>query len=247
MHRGASFLKSAMCRHRSVIALAMVCAAVRADATEHDAPCAGCTLDVASAGTSVGAEPVPLVVVMHGDTDNARERAKKWRAAVERMGWALLSLECPDKLGCPDGSWYKWRHDPGWVREQVREVVARERIDVSRIYLVGWSGGATFIGKHLQEWPRMFAATVIHGGGVAPRGDDCPDQPFPAYFLVGNRNPGHGGARRLRAYFDDCGEEVKWDLLPGANHAAEDAALTTEKAEQILHWLASRRRAEAWS
>ena len=91
-------------------------------------------------------------------------------AAVERLGWALLSLECPDKLGCPDGSWYKWRHDPGWVREQVREVVAHERIDVSRIYLVGWSGGATFIGKHLQEWPRMFAATVIHGGGGHAKG-----------------------------------------------------------------------------
>jgi poly(3-hydroxybutyrate) depolymerase len=228
------------CMRRAVVAFAFFSAAVRADATEHTPPCSGCTLDVASAST----DPVPLVVVLHGDTDNGRERATKWRAAVMQRGWALLSLDCPEQLGCSDGSWYKWRHDPGWVREQVREVVARTRIDTSRIYLVGWSGGATFIGKHLDEWPRMFAATVIHGGGVPPKSSECPSRAFPAYFLVGDKNPAHGGAKRLRAYFESCGQDVRWDLLPGANHPKEDAALTTEKASEILRWLESRRRRE---
>lgn len=187
---------------------------------------------------------MPLVVVLHGDTDNGRERATKWRDAVLARGWALLSLDCPDELGCA-GSWYKWNHDPGWVREQVREVMARHRIDATRIYLVGWSGGATFIGKHLQHWPRMFAAAVIHGGGVPPSSDDCPDSSFPAYFLVGDKNPAHGGSKRLRAYFESCDQEVRWDLLPGANHHKEDAALTRHKADQILGWLANKRRHEA--
>jgi poly(3-hydroxybutyrate) depolymerase len=187
------------------------------------------------------AKPVPLVVVLHGDTDNGRERATKWRDAVLARGWALLSLDCPDELGC-DGSWYKWKHDPGWIREQVREVMARHRIDASRVYLVGWSGGATFIGKHVQQWPRMFAATVIHGGGVPPSAADCPEFPFPAYFLVGYKNPAHGGSKRLREYFESCDQEVRWDLLPGATHPKEDAALTRHKADQILGWLASKRR-----
>jgi poly(3-hydroxybutyrate) depolymerase len=226
------------CMHRAVVAFAIVCAAVRADATEHTPPCSGCTLDVASAAT----QPVPLVVVLHGNTDSGRERAAKWREAVMRRGWALLSLDCPESLGCPDQRWYQWQHDPGWVREQVREVVERTRIDTSRIYLVGWSGGATFIGKHLQEWPRMFAATVIHGGGVPPRSRECPTRAFPAYFLVGDKNPAHGAAKRLRAYLESCGQEVRWDLVPGANHPKEDAALTTEKADQILRWLETRRR-----
>lgn len=229
--------------HRAVVLFTFVCVAVRADATGRDAPCGGCTLDVSTTAT----DPVPLVVLLHGDTDSARERADKWRAAVARRGWALLSLQCPARLGCPRGSWYRWRHEPGWVREQVRDIVGREPIDTSRIYLVGWSGGATFVGKHLQAWPRTFAAAVIHGGGVAPRSKECPDRAFPAYFLVGDMNPGHGGAKRLRAYFEDCGQEIEWDLLPGANHTQEDAALTPEKAEAILHWLASRHRTAARS
>jgi poly(3-hydroxybutyrate) depolymerase len=200
------------------------------------APCRGCTLQVPIDAT----EDVPLLVVLHGDNDNARERAAKWSDAVEQRGWALLSLECPDERGCPGGSWYKWDHDPTWVHDQVREVIASHPIDPARIYLAGWSGGATFIGQHLQAWPSVFAGAVIHGGGVQPRSEECPDRPLPAYFLVGDGNPAHGGMKRLRAYFERCGQDVQWDLLPGANHDREDAALTPQKADQILTWLAER-------
>jgi poly(3-hydroxybutyrate) depolymerase len=209
---------------------------LRAEASLVESPCRRCTLDVPLDAT----DPAPLVVVLHGDNDSARERAMKWRPAIEQRGWALLSLECPRELGCPEGSWYKWDHDASWVLEQVRDVIATYPIDPSRVYLVGWSGGATFIGQHLPAWSSVFAATVIHGGGVQPRSQECPDRPFPAYFLVGDANPAHGGMKRLRAYFEDCGQEVRWDLLRGANHEREDTALTPQKANEILSWLAAR-------
>src|SRR5688572_22500649 len=72
-------------RARALLVFAIVSAAVRADATQHRAPCSGCTLDVPA-----GADPVPLVVVLHGDRDDGHERAHKWRAAVTKRGWALL-------------------------------------------------------------------------------------------------------------------------------------------------------------
>jgi poly(3-hydroxybutyrate) depolymerase len=218
-----------------IIIVAMSLSA-HASAEVVESPCRGCTLDVPADATN----PVPLVVVLHGNYDNARERAMKWRSAIEQRGWALLSLECPRELGCTGGRWYTWDHDASWVLEQVHDVVASHPIDPSRIFLVGWSGGATFIGQNLQAWPSVFAAAVIHGGGVQPRSPECPDRPFPAYFLVGDANPAHGGAKRLRAYFEDCGLDVRWDLLPGANHAEEDAALTPAKADEILSWLAER-------
>jgi poly(3-hydroxybutyrate) depolymerase len=230
---------------RVALLFVVISAAVRADATDNAAPCVGCTLDIPANAT----DPVPLVVVLHGDTDNARERASMWRAAVLGRAWALLSLDCPAALGCPDGSWYQWQSGSGptWVRDQVREVIDRSRIDTSRVYLVGWSGGATFIGKHVLEWTPMFAAAVIHGGGVAPRSDECPAAPLPTYFLVGDKNPGHGGAKRLRAYLEACDQDIEWDLLAGANHAKEDAALTPAKADEILRWLANHRRPELGS
>ena len=183
---------------------------------------------------SASADPLPLVVVLHGDTDSAHERADKWRDAVLARGWALLSLHCPTELGCEGGSWYRWARGARWVREQVSDVVEQIAVDTSRIYLVGWSGGATFIGQHLQEWPSMFAAAVIHGGGVPPRAMGCPDRSFAMYFLVGDRNPDHDYAKRLRRFAQVCHQAVTWDLLPGADHAKEDAALTPAKADRIL-------------
>jgi hypothetical protein len=80
-----------------------------------------------------------------------------------------------------------------------------------------------------------FAAVVIHGGGVAPVDDTCSD--LPAYFLVGDKNPLHGLAKDLRGYFDRCKAAVVWDLVRGADHGKEAAALTAKKAGAILDWL----------
>jgi pimeloyl-ACP methyl ester carboxylesterase len=193
------------------------------------------------------ADAVPLVVVLHGDREDASDSKRRWQAAVSARGWELLALDCPKSLGCESGSWYRWNGNPSWLRDQVREVTQAKKIDASRIFLVGWSGGATYIGMHAQAWPQMFAAVVIHGGGVPPREDGCPDRKFPAYFLVGDKNLAHGGAKRLRSYFDKCGEEVFWDLIPGANHPKEDEALTPEKADEILRWLDERRREDVVS
>jgi poly(3-hydroxybutyrate) depolymerase len=187
---------------------------------------------------SAAVDRVPLVVVLHGDREDAADSERRWRKPVEALGWELLALECPKDLGCKGGSWYRWDGDPAWLRDRVREVTRVRPIDPSRIFLVGWSGGATYIGKHIQAWPRMFAATVIHGGGVPPVDDTCLDRAFPAYFLVGDKNPAHGAAKRLRDYYKTCDQELVWDLVPGANHAKEDAALTAEKADEILRWLA---------
>lgn len=46
--------------------------------------------------------------------------------------------------------------------------------------------------------------------------------------------------RRLRGYFDNCRAEVVWDLIEGADHGREEAALTARKAGAILDWLAGR-------
>ncbi|MDB4953669.1 MAG: hypothetical protein JWO36_1238 [Myxococcales bacterium] len=199
-------------------------------------PCDGCTLDIPASDREI-----PLLVVMHGDRETASIAADRWREVTKARGWALLSLQCPVSEGCKD-SWWQWSGDPGWVTRQVETVLGEAPIDRSRVFLIGWSGGGSYIGMYAQHWDSTFAAVVIHGGGQAPIKDDCPTRPLPAYFLVGDQNPAHGAAKQLRAYLEGCGEEVIWDLVEGADHRHEDAALDHNKGDVILDWLERRPR-----
>ena len=188
-------------------------------------------------------DPIPLIVVLHGNDETAKEAADRWRPAALARGWAVLSLQCPRADGCDERHrWYRWRGDADWVFTQVAEVGRERTLDPTRIYLAGWSGGASYMGLLAADWDRRFAAVVFHGGGQPPRGDDCP-RDLPAYFLVGNKNPAHDAAIRLREYWERCGQETHWDLLDGANHAKEDKALDAVKAMAILEWLDRRARA----
>lgn len=209
----------------------LLTALARADAT----PCTGCILELADRRDG-GA--VPLLVVLHGDRDHAANSAARWRAAARAKGWAVLALECPVADGCK-GSWWQWNGDPAWITARVAAVTAKEKIDPARIYLAGWSGGASYIGLHSPAWPEVFAAVVIHGGGEPPKTSDCPTKTLPAYFLVGDANPLHGLARDLRTWFETCKDDVVWDLVPKGDHDKESRALTKAKAAEILDWLAA--------
>ncbi len=202
-------------------------------------PCAGCTLDT----YGDPAAPRPLLVVLHGDREQVSTTAARWRAAARQRGWVLLGLQCPAALQCK-GSWWQWNGDPRWVRDRVADVAAQVSIDRDRTYVAGWSGGATYLGLRAPEWHDTFAAVVIHGGGMAPREETpaCPARTLPAYFLVGDGNPLHDLARDLRDYFTACKQGVRWDLLPGADHAKEALALDGKRALAILDWLAARAR-----
>lgn len=221
---------------RVACAVAWVVALASPAVARAAAPCAGCVLEAGR-----GDDPVPLVVVLHGDREHAPAAAARWRAAIRARGWALLALECPRRLGCADSFW-RWDGDPGWIEAQVDAAAARLAIDPARVYLVGWSGGASYLGAHAARWHDRFAAIVVHGGGMAPAEADCPARALPAYFLVGDHNPLHALARALRSYFDGCGGDVVWDLVAGADHDREAAALTAKKAASILDWLAAYRR-----
>lgn len=194
-------------------------------------PCQHCTLELPTKHD----RDLPLLVVLHGDRERATVAAARWHAAAKQRGWAVLALRCPVDHGCKD-SWWQWNGEPSWIVDQVTAVARAAPIDPSRIYLAGWSGGATYIGMHAPAWTITFAALVIHGGGHEPHAD-CPARTLPAYFLVGDRNPLHYLVKALRAWFDDCRQEIVWDLVRGGDHDKEDRSLDGEKALAILDWL----------
>ncbi|HEY0254472.1 MAG TPA: hypothetical protein VGC41_23250 [Kofleriaceae bacterium] len=176
--------------------------------------------------------PVPLVVVLHGDREHANAAAARWRATTKKRGYALLSIDCPKELGCTD-SWWQWDGDPQYVLDRIASI--EKQVPISKTILVGWSGGASYLGMHAQAWSSVDAI-VIHGGGVAPLSDQCTAGP-PVYFLVGTKNPLHHLAIALRDYFTNCKRELVWDVVADADHGKEAAALSPKKAEAILDWV----------
>lgn len=197
-------------------------------------PCAGCT--IVSPSTT---DPVPLLVVLHGDRERATTAAARWQREVLRRGWAILSLQCPRSEGCVD-SWWKWNGDPQWIRDQIAATAKLVAIDLDRVYAASWSGGATYLGMRVTAWSDVFAAIVIHGGGIAPADDTC-SRTAPMYFLVGDRNPLHHLAVELQDFVRGCSGELVWDLVRRADHRGEARALTSRKARSILDWLSKTR------
>lgn len=211
-------------------ALVVSLASREARADKPWAPCKGCLV----VEPSSDAGPAPLLVTLHGDIDHADTTAAPWIPAIRARGWALLGIECPVAEGCDKGSFWRWNGPVDWLVLQIAAVRARFPVDGARVYVSGWSGGASYLGWHAKEISQHVAGIVIHGGGVAPPQGTCAPVTPPVYFLVGDQNPLHGMAKSLRTYFEGCGHPVTWDLLPRAGHLQELAALDRARADRIL-------------
>ena len=202
-----------------------------------DAVCSGCRVAWPTA-----AEPAPLLVVLHGDGQSAAAVYARWRPWAEARGVAIFAPACPASAGCK-GSWWRWDGDPAWLRGAIDRLAEAHPIDRDRIWALGWSGGASYLGWRTQAFERTFAAIVFHGGGVPPADDACPATPASVLFLSGDRNPLHYLAVDLRRHYEACGQAVDWRLLHGADHEAEWAALDAHTGGAIFDWLATKRRA----
>ncbi|MGZ3424910.1 MAG: MYXO-CTERM sorting domain-containing protein [Polyangiales bacterium] len=206
-----------------VVAMTLV-AGLAVAAPKKDFPCKGCVV-VPASGSST-----PLLIVLHGDGQSAWDALAPWKSAAAKRGITLFAPQVPDK-----GSWWKWDGPPKWIDSQVDAI---DGVDPTRIWVAGWSGGASYLGRRTRDLPRRWAASSIDGGGWAPDDLACPARVAPAYFLVGDKNELHDLAKGLRAYWTQCGAEIVWDLIPDANHAGEWTALT-KKSGTILDWFLS--------
>jgi poly(3-hydroxybutyrate) depolymerase len=216
----------------ALVALLLVVASARTAAAD-EPPCKGCRLTLPP--PSQDGAKVPLLVVLHGDHQATATPHDAWTRLAVKRGIGVLTLACPADLGCK-GSYWQWDGDPAWVSAQLAKVEETRPLDRDRLWIAGWSGGATWLGMHAQSFARTFAATVIHGGGLAPRTGGCGDTKASVYFLVGNQNPLHHLAVNLRDHYRTCDADLTWDLLPGADHGGEWAALGSH-GTKIVDWL----------
>ena len=125
---------------------------------------------------SSASENAPLVVVLHGCTQQASSLAPAgFEALAEELGFYLLypqQKSANNPVGC-----FNWAGEYGdaanltrgqgenqSIMSMVEAMKAAHSIDPARVYVLGFSAGAAFTAVMLATWPDAFAAGAIAAG-----------------------------------------------------------------------------------
>ena len=118
-------------------------------------------------------EGAPLVVVLHGCTQNAAvyDRGSGWSELGERHGFALLF---PEQTRSSNGNlcfnWYqssdsrRGRGEAESIAQMVRHLTAAHRLDPARVFINGLSAGGAMTAVMLACYPELFAGGAIIAG-----------------------------------------------------------------------------------
>lgn len=123
---------------------------------------------------SPGNEPKPLLVVLHGCTQDAHEIAETtgWNKLAEHYGFHVLYPEQVTKnniSGC--FNWFKpedFEGENGETRSVFEMISFTKRnyaIDTNRIYIYGVSAGAALSVAIMANYPDLFQAGSVLAGG----------------------------------------------------------------------------------
>jgi poly(3-hydroxybutyrate) depolymerase len=187
------------------------------------------------------AQPLPLLVVLHGDLGDVARMTRTWSKAAEQAQVVLASLACPKDRGC-NASWWRWylgaRHDDAWLGAQIDAIAGGVPVDRRRIYAAGYSGGASYLGYYVPTHPERFAAVCYAAGGVRFV-SECSACKTPVEFLIGSSDPMLKlYVETLHRWYEGCGgHAIEWQVLPGVSHEGLVDVLAAGKAAQVVSWM----------
>jgi feruloyl esterase len=171
----------------------------------------------------------PLVVVLHGCTQNAGgyDLGTGWSTLAERFGFALLLPE--QKRANNPNTCFTWfspgdttrdRGEALSIRQMIEHMAAAHGLDRGRIYVTGLSAGGAMTSVMLATYPELFAGGAIIAGlpyGSAGNVQEAFDAMFqgtvrPAHAwgdLVRAASPHAGPWPKLSVWHGDADETVK--------------------------------------
>lgn len=130
-----------------------------------------------------GQRPMPLVVMLHGCTQDADDFAAgtDMNAAAKEQGFYVLypaqSREAnPQKCW----NWFKHNHqqagrgEPSILADMTRYIISENAIDTRRVYVAGLSAGGAMAAILASAYPELYAAAGVHSGLAAGAAKDLP-------------------------------------------------------------------------